>query len=55
MPVQRSSVIMLFELVIGALSAWWLAGEAVSGQEWIGGTLILAAAMIAIFREEEPI
>jgi drug/metabolite transporter (DMT)-like permease len=55
MPVQRSSVIMLFELVIGALSAWWLAGEAVSGQEWIGGTLILAAAMIAILREEEPI
>ena len=55
MPVQRSSVIMLFELVIGALSAWWLAGELVSGQEWLGGALILAAAMIAIFQEEEPI
>jgi drug/metabolite transporter (DMT)-like permease len=52
MPVQRSSVIMLFELVVGALSAWWLAGEAVGAREWIGGALILAAAMIAIFREE---
>lgn len=52
MPVQRSSVIMLFELVVGAWSAWWLAGEAVSRQEWGGGTLIMAAALIAIYQEE---
>lgn len=49
MPVQRSSVIMLFELVVGAASAWWLAGEAVVLQEWIGGSLIMAAALVAIF------
>jgi drug/metabolite transporter (DMT)-like permease len=53
MPVQRSAVIMLFELVVGAASAWWLAGEAVTGREWVGGALILGAALIAIFREEE--
>ena len=52
MPVQRSAVIMLFELIVGAVSAWWLAGEAVSLQEWLGGALIVAAAMIAIFQEE---
>ncbi|MDJ0738405.1 MAG: DMT family transporter [Gammaproteobacteria bacterium] len=54
MPVQRSAVIMLFELIVGAASAWWLAGEVVNLQEWIGGALILIAALIAIFQEEEP-
>jgi len=52
MPIQRSAVIMLFELIVGAATAWWLAGELISPQEWIGGALILSAAMIAIFQEE---
>ncbi len=52
MPVQRSAVIMLFELVVGAATAWWLAGELISLHEWVGGALILSAAMIAIFQEE---
>ena len=52
MPVQRSAVIMLFELVVGAISAWWLAGEAIVGREWLGGGLILGAALIAILQEE---
>jgi drug/metabolite transporter (DMT)-like permease len=51
MPVQRSAVIMLFELIVGALTAWWLAGEAVGWQEWVGGALILAAATVAIRQE----
>jgi drug/metabolite transporter (DMT)-like permease len=55
MPVQRSAVIMLFELIVGAASAWWLAGEAVSLQEWIGGVLILSAALMAILQEERVI
>lgn len=54
MPVQRSAVIMLFELIVGAASAWWLAGEVISVQEWLGGMLILTAALIAIFQEDEP-
>ena len=53
MPVQRSAVIMLFELVVGAASAWLLASEIVSIQEWIGGVLILTAAMIAILQEDK--
>ena len=53
MPVQRSAVIMLFELIVGAASAWWLAGEVVTLREWIGGILILSAALIAIVQEEK--
>ena len=43
MPVYRSSVIMLFELIVAALSAWWLINETMSLQEWIGGVIIIAA------------
>lgn len=44
LPLHRSSVIMLFELVVGTLSAQWLASEAVSLREWLGGALIVWAA-----------
>lgn len=44
MPVYRSSVIMLFELIIAAIAAWWLTDEAMSIHEWLGGGLILIAA-----------
>ena len=53
MPVQRSAVIMLFELVVSAASSWWLAGETMVLAEWLGGGLILSAALIAI-RQEDP-
>ena len=48
MPIQRSAVIMLFEILVGALSAWVLAGEALTLSEWLGGALILAAGLVAI-------
>ena len=44
MPVYRSSVIMLFELVVAAIAAWALTNEAMSLQEWFGGGLIMLAA-----------
>lgn len=47
MPVQRSAVIMLFEIFAGAVSAWLIAGEAMGPQEWLGGTLILGAGLAA--------
>ena len=53
MPVQRSAVIMLFELIVGAATAWWLAGELVELRDWIGGILIISAAMLAVFQREE--
>lgn len=49
MPIQRSSVIMLFEIVVGALSAWLLAGEVIQWREWLGGSMIVGAGLIAVF------
>ncbi len=53
MPVQRSAVILLFELVAGAVSAQWLANESIQPQEWLGGSLIVAAALISARRRVE--
>jgi len=44
MPVYRSAVIMLFELVVAAIATWLLTNEAMTLQEWLGGCLILLAA-----------
>ena len=44
MPANRAIVILLSELVFAALTAWWLAGETMGMQEWIGGGLIALAA-----------
>lgn len=51
MPVQRSSVILLFELVVGTASAAVLAAERLGWHEWLGGLLILVAGTAAIRRE----
>jgi drug/metabolite transporter (DMT)-like permease len=47
LPAVRAIVIMLFELVVGAVSSHWLVGESMSVQEWIGGTLIVAATLFS--------
>ncbi|MHB1240619.1 MAG: DMT family transporter [Gammaproteobacteria bacterium] len=47
MPVQRSAVILLFELVVGAVSSQLLTREVVTSREWLGGLLIMAAAYFA--------
>jgi drug/metabolite transporter (DMT)-like permease len=47
MPAVRAIVIMLFELVVGAISSHWLAGESLSMREWIGGILIVAATLFS--------
>ena len=47
MPVHRSAVILLFELVVGAVSSLLLTDERVLMQEWLGGALILVAAYFA--------
>jgi len=44
MPVHRSAVILLFELVAGAVSSSLLTDEVIHAQEWIGGGLIILAA-----------
>lgn len=52
MPIQRSAVILLFEIVAGAVSAQLLANESVSLREWLGGGLILLAGYLALHRSE---
>jgi len=56
MPIHRSAIILLFELVAGALSAMWLTDEVVLSREWAGGGMIIIAAVIAarIHANESP-
>ncbi|PTR17303.1 MULTISPECIES: DMT family transporter [unclassified Nitrosospira] len=44
---NRAIVIMLFELVIAALGAYFLAGEAMTAREWIGGAMIISASLFS--------
>jgi drug/metabolite transporter (DMT)-like permease len=43
----RASVLFLFELVVAAFASYYLAYEVMTLNEWIGGVLIIAAALIA--------
>lgn len=52
MPATRASVIFLFELVVAAIASYWLAGETMQRNEWIGGTLIIVAALFAATSED---
>lgn len=47
MPLHRSAVILLFELVVGAVSSQLLTDEQVLTREWLGGGMILLAAFQA--------
>ena len=44
LPVHRSAVIFLFEIVAGAVSAALLTDEIVNTKEWLGGGLVVLAA-----------
>jgi len=46
MPVHRSGVILLFELVAGALSQQLLTDESLLLREWFGGALVVAASLL---------
>jgi drug/metabolite transporter (DMT)-like permease len=45
--VHRSAVILLFELVVGAVSSLLLTDEVILLREWLGGGLIVIAAYVA--------
>lgn len=55
MPAQRASVIILSEIIVGAISAWALANEYISLQELFGGALIVSAGLVASFSSEEKV
>ena len=47
MPVHRSAVILLFELVADAASSLLLTDEVILPREWLGGLMIIMAAWLA--------
>jgi drug/metabolite transporter (DMT)-like permease len=46
-PANRAIVILLFELVVAAVAAHYLAGERLRPQDWVGGALIIAATVVS--------
>lgn len=52
MPVYRSAVILLFELVAGAVSQQLLTDEMMTLIDWIGGALIVVAAVVSARHEK---
>lgn len=42
----RAAVLLVFELLAAMVSAMWIAGERLSGIEWVGAVLIVGAAML---------
>ncbi|MEQ6292412.1 DMT family transporter [Vogesella sp. GCM10023246] len=47
LPATQVMTLMLLELVFAAISAYFLAGEAMKPQEWIGGLLIASASLMS--------
>ncbi len=46
-----AAVLLLFELVVAATAAHFLAGEVTRAQDWIGGAMIVASGLIATVAE----
>lgn len=53
-PANRAIIILLFELVVVAVSSYFLADEALSVREWIGGAMIIAASFFSERMEHRP-
>ncbi|MBU0620798.1 MAG: DMT family transporter [Gammaproteobacteria bacterium] len=47
MPANRAVVLFLFELVVAAVSSYFLAAEAMGWQEWAGAVLIVSASLLS--------
>ncbi|WP_250472145.1 DMT family transporter [Caballeronia sp. GAFFF1] len=52
-PANRASIIMLFELVVTALSSWLLANEVPGPREWAGGACIVAACVLSAWAHRQ--
>ena len=48
---NRAIVILLFELVVAAVAAHYLAGEALRMQDWIGGAFIVAGTLASALNQ----
>lgn len=54
-PATRASVIFLFELVVAAVASYYLAHEVMDINEWVGGSLIMLAAIFAANTQGEQV
>lgn len=52
-PVTKASVLFMFELVVAAVASYYLTDETLSFREWVGGGLIVAAALFAAASHRE--
>nr|WP_044041283.1 DMT family transporter [Caballeronia insecticola] len=52
-PANRASIIMLFELVVTALSSWLFAGEVPGAREWAGGGCIVVACVLSAWAHRQ--
>lgn len=50
-PANRAIVILLFELVVAAVASYFLTGERMRVQDWIGGGLIVMASLASGLRK----
>ena len=55
MPAHRSAVILLFEIVVGAVSAFLLTDEIMTHQEWFGGAMVILAAYLSARIPDESV
>ena len=46
-PANQAIVILLFELVVAAIAAYFLVNEAMSLKEWLGGMMIISASLFS--------
>lgn len=53
-PSNQAIVILLFELIVAAISSYWLADEALTVQEWIGAAMIIGASIFSGKLEPQP-
>jgi drug/metabolite transporter (DMT)-like permease len=54
LPANRAIVILLSELVVAAFAAYFLAGESMRAQDWIGGALIITATLVSAKSGTDP-
>ena len=48
---NHAAVIMLFELIVAAIAAHYLAGETTGARDWMGGAMIVSAGLLATLAE----
>src|SRR5450830_1627832 len=54
LPVNITAVVMLVEIVVAALSAWWLAAAELRVQDLVGGALIIATPWLIRDKPARP-